>query len=52
MRVGRLLDLEVADSDADAARAAAERMCEQLLANALIETYEVEVARMSPPASR
>ncbi len=44
VRVGRLLDLEVADSDADAARAAAERMCEQLLANALIETYEVEVA--------
>ena len=43
VRVGRLLDLEVANGDVEAARDAAERMCEQLLANALIETYEVEV---------
>ena len=43
-RVGRVVDLEVEAGDADAARAAVERMCEQLLANPLIETYEIELA--------
>ena len=42
-RVGRVVDLEVEAADAAAARAAIERMCEQLLANPLIESYEVEV---------
>jgi phosphoribosylformylglycinamidine synthase subunit PurS len=42
-RVGRVVDLEVAGSDADAARAEVERMCEQLLANPLIESYEIEL---------
>ena len=40
-RVGRVVDLEVESSDADAARAEVERMCEQLLANPLIESYEI-----------
>ena len=43
-RVGRVVDLEVEASDADTARSAVERMCEQLLANPLIESYEIELA--------
>ena len=42
-RVGRVVDLEVDAADADAARAEVERMCEQLLANPLIESYEIEI---------
>ena len=42
-RVGRLVDLEVAASDPAEARAEVERMCDQLLANPLIETYEIEL---------
>jgi phosphoribosylformylglycinamidine synthase subunit PurS len=42
-RVGRLVELEVEAADADAARAEVERMCEQLLANPLIESYEIEL---------
>jgi phosphoribosylformylglycinamidine synthase subunit PurS len=43
-RIGRVVDLEVEETDADTARAAVERMCEQLLANPLIESYEIELA--------
>jgi len=42
-RIGRVVDLEVEASDPAAARAEVERMCEQLLANPLIESYEIEV---------
>jgi phosphoribosylformylglycinamidine synthase subunit PurS len=42
-RVGRVVDLEVDSNDAAAARAEVERMCEQLLANPLIESYEIEL---------
>jgi phosphoribosylformylglycinamidine synthase subunit PurS len=42
-RVGRLIDLDVDASSADEARGELERMCEQLLANPLIESYEIEV---------
>jgi phosphoribosylformylglycinamidine synthase len=45
-RVGRLLDLELEGDDPAAVRAELERMCEQLLANPLIESYEIEL----PPA--
>jgi phosphoribosylformylglycinamidine synthase PurS subunit len=42
-RVGRLVDLEVeADNEADA-RELVERMCAELLANPLIESYEIEL---------
>jgi phosphoribosylformylglycinamidine synthase PurS subunit len=40
-RMGRLVDLEVGASDPTEARAQVERMCEQLLANPLIESYEI-----------
>jgi phosphoribosylformylglycinamidine synthase len=42
-RVGRVVDLELANADPQQARAELERMCEQLLANPLIESYEIEV---------
>jgi phosphoribosylformylglycinamidine synthase PurS subunit len=42
-RVGKVVDLEVEATDPAEARAQVEKMCEQLLANPLIESYEVEV---------
>jgi phosphoribosylformylglycinamidine synthase subunit PurS len=42
-RVGRLVDLELEATDPVEARAEVERMCDQLLANPLIETYEIEL---------
>jgi phosphoribosylformylglycinamidine synthase subunit PurS len=42
-RIGRLVDLEVGASDATEARAQVERMCQQLLANPLIESYEISL---------
>ena len=42
-RVGKVVDLEVDASDASEARTQVERMCEQLLANPLIESFEVEI---------
>ena len=42
-RVGRLVDLEVEAGDADEARAKLAEMCERLLANPLIESYEIEL---------
>ena len=44
-RVGRLVDLELDGDDPATARAELERMCEQLLANPLIESYEIELPR-------
>ncbi|HVM56815.1 MAG TPA: phosphoribosylformylglycinamidine synthase subunit PurS [Gaiellaceae bacterium] len=43
-RVGKVIDLEVDAADAAAAKAQVEQMCERLLANPLIESYEIEVA--------
>ena len=43
-RIGRVIDLEVDERDPVAARALVERMCEQLLANPLIESFEIELA--------
>jgi phosphoribosylformylglycinamidine synthase len=42
-RVGKVIDLEVEAADEATARAEVERMCERLLANPLIESYEVEI---------
>jgi phosphoribosylformylglycinamidine synthase PurS subunit len=44
-RVGRVIDVEVDAADAAEAHAQLERMCEQLLANPLIESYEIALAR-------
>jgi phosphoribosylformylglycinamidine synthase len=42
-RIGRVVDLEIDAPDVTTARAELERMCDQLLANPLIESYEIEV---------
>jgi phosphoribosylformylglycinamidine synthase len=42
-RIGKVIDLELEASDAAAAKAEVEQMCERLLANPLIESYEVEI---------
>ena len=42
-RVGKVIDLEVEAADATAAKALVEKMCERLLANPLIESYEVKI---------
>lgn len=42
-RVGRLVDLDLDAADPETARAEVDRMCAELLANPLIETYEVVV---------
>ena len=43
-RVGRVIDLQVAADSPAAARAEIERMCQRLLANPLIESFEIELA--------
>jgi phosphoribosylformylglycinamidine synthase len=42
-RVGKVVDIEVDAADPAEARAQVEKMCEQLLANPLMESYEVEI---------
>ena len=42
-RVGRVIDLELDGGDSGERRAELERMCEQLLANPLIESFEIAV---------
>jgi phosphoribosylformylglycinamidine synthase len=42
-RVGRVVDLDVEASSAAEARERVDEMCKQLLANPLIEAYDVEV---------
>jgi phosphoribosylformylglycinamidine synthase len=44
-RVGRLVDLEVDAPTSQEAKAQVERMCHELLANPLIESFEIEVER-------
>ena len=43
-RIGKLVDVELEGEDPEQARADLERMCEQLLANPLIESYEITMA--------
>ncbi len=43
VRQGKVIELDLAAEDADAARDEAGKMCEALLANTVIERYEVEV---------
>jgi phosphoribosylformylglycinamidine synthase len=44
-RVGRLVDVDVLTDDRSEALAQIQRMCEQLLTNPLIESYEIELER-------
>src|SRR3546814_7901288 len=43
VRVGKLIELSVEADSADQARTQIEEMCERLLANTVIESYEVDV---------
>ncbi len=42
-RVGRVVDLELETDDVVEARAQLERMADELLANPLIESFEIEI---------
>ena len=42
-RVGRVVDLDVDADGADEARSQIERMCTELLANPLIESFEIRL---------
>lgn len=44
VRAGKVIELEVAETDPEAAKAAAEDMARRLLANTVIESFWVEVA--------
>ena len=43
VRVGKVIDVEFQAEGADGARSALERMCDELLANPLIESYEIRL---------
>ncbi|HLW26315.1 MAG TPA: phosphoribosylformylglycinamidine synthase subunit PurS [Kiloniellales bacterium] len=43
VRQGKLIELELAEQDPSKARAQVEEMCRKLLANQVIENFEVEV---------
>ena len=43
VRQGKVIDLELSETDAAKAKAALKEMCERLLANTVIEAYQVEV---------
>ena len=44
VRVGKVIELQLAATDAGAARAEAEAMAKKLLANTVIESFRVELA--------
>ena len=43
VRQGKFLELDLAETDAAAAKAALTEMCEKLLANTVIENYDIEL---------
>ena len=43
VRIGRIVDIELDAADAEQARVEVQRMCEQLLANPLIESFDIEL---------
>jgi phosphoribosylformylglycinamidine synthase PurS subunit len=43
VRQGKVIDLDLAETDAARARANLEAMCRRLLANTVIETFEIEI---------
>ena len=44
VRAGKVIELELAETDPDTARAKAEEMAKKLLANTVIESFRVELA--------
>jgi len=43
VRQGKVIDLELSETDAAKAQSALKEMCEKLLANTVIEKYEIEL---------
>ena len=43
VRIGKFIELELLETDANAARKATEDMCKKLLANTVIENYEIDL---------
>lgn len=43
VRTGKVFELELSDTDEAAARERVQQMCEQLLANTVIENYDIEI---------
>ena len=43
VRQGKVIDLELAETDAEKAKVEVKAMCEKLLANTVIEKYEIEL---------
>lgn len=43
VRQGKVIELDLAETDAEKARASVTEMCEKLLANTVIESYSVEI---------
>ena len=43
VRQGKVIDLELSESDPTRAKQAVEDMCRQLLANTVIESYQIEL---------
>ena len=43
VRQGKVIDIELAERDAAKARASLTEMCEKLLANTIIEKYDIEL---------
>ena len=43
VRQGKVIELDLAETDADKAKTAAEAMAQKLLANTVIESYRVEI---------
>lgn len=48
VHIGKIIRLVVDAADADSARVEVEEMCERLLANPVIESYEVSVSALDP----
>ena len=44
VRIGKVIEVDLAATDAAAAKAEVEAMCQKLLANTVIENYAVEIA--------
>ncbi len=44
VRAGKVFELDIAESDPEKAREQVDRMCRDLLANTVIETYDIELS--------
>ncbi len=44
VRAGKVIELDLAETDRETARVAVEEMCRKLLANLVVEDYAIEIA--------